>query len=764
MHPFEPVVSIESFHYAPIGSDWAALRLLAVIASGDATPRQAGLQVQCTGDARHLYPARAYEIERRLLAARRSDEELLWRASFELPIDLVQSPAAIFHLIAADGLELSLPAPGLRPITRQALAMSGYRERRAAAHRLRSTRGMAALATAMTVVATSSPAVALADITPAVPATTATTAPAPSTSTETAASTSAAASTPSAAAASPGTTTATTVPDTTTAAGTPQTSTTQGNAISPSHLVDSAPAAPARGSSASRPPRQVTQLFATASHAAGSATARPARKATGCATNARGEAVAYAAAGRAARLHCPAPTSGAVATGAQAAPGLPQGATLHIGPTATRPAPTVSPGTSTGTKRTTATRGPAGARRHRTTHHPVADRNGGAALARPVHVVSTHPAAPAPVTSLSPNAPGMLAPQAWTGTVTANPALTGAVQNLSGLLTDGNRPPSFLIPIYMAAGRKYNIPWEVLAAINAVETDYGRDLNTSTAGALGWMQFEPSTWKRWGVAADGHSVANPWDPRDAIFSAARYLAAAGAGQDITSAIFAYNHADWYVSEVLSRARAIAGHAQYEHAALHRGTFSVDFATGLRNRPTVSYRSSVLSHYDRLIAAANMVSAANFPYAWGGGHEQPARFGPFDCSGSVSYVIQQAGYKVPTTVSGNIPVWKFPTGPGRVTIFYNPTHTFMRIGNRFFGTSGFARGSGGAGWFDVDKLPAGYLSQFREVHVPGLGVNSFAPGQLPPLTVHRFHHRSATPTRGLDPALVLSSLGSFPRVS
>ena len=79
----------------------------------------------------------------------------------------------------------------------------------------------------------------------------------------------------------------------------------------------------------------------------------------------------------------------------------------------------------------------------------------------------------------------------------------------------------------MEAGRRYGVPWQVLAAINSVETDYGRNLNTSSAGAIGWMQFEPSTWKQWGVAVDGHSVANPYDPRDAIFSAARYLAAAG---------------------------------------------------------------------------------------------------------------------------------------------------------------------------------------------------------------------------------------------
>jgi hypothetical protein len=145
---------------------------------------------------------------------------------------------------------------------------------------------------------------------------------------------------------------------------------------------------------------------------------------------------------------------------------------------------------------------------------------------------------------------------------------------------------------------------------------------------------------------------------------------------------------------------------------------------------VRYSGGILSHYDRLIATANMVSAADFPYRWGGGHEQPAHFGPFDCSGSVSYVMQQAGYRVPTTVAADIGAWHLPSGPGRVTIFYDAVHTFMRIGDRYFGTSGFARPGGGAGWFDVDRLPASYLAQFHEVHVPGLGANSFSLHSLP----------------------------------
>jgi NlpC/P60 family len=276
------------------------------------------------------------------------------------------------------------------------------------------------------------------------------------------------------------------------------------------------------------------------------------------------------------------------------------------------------------------------------------------------------------------------------------------------------------------------------------------------------MQFEPSTWSQYGVAIDGHSVPNPYDPRDAIFSAARYLAAAGAAQDVPKAVFAYNHASWYVDEVMTRAKAIATHVQFERAAVQHGRFAVYFATGRKAAPTVRYTSGVLSHYDRLIAAANMVSAANFPYVWGGGHTQPSQFGPFDCSGSVSYVMQQAGYKVPTTVSGDIPGWKFPAGPGLVTIFYNPTHTFMRIGDRYFGTSGFARPGGGAGWFNVDKLPTDYLAGFREVHVPNLGPDSFSGSDLPLVLTPLFKqhkHRNTTSTVRFWP--LMSTLGAFP---
>src|SRR6202012_3352104 len=76
--------------------------------------------------------------------------------------------------------------------------------------------------------------------------------------------------------------------------------------------------------------------------------------------------------------------------------------------------------------------------------------------------------------------------------------------------------------------------------------------------ALGWMQFMPATWKQYGVDANRDGVKDPFNPVDAIFTAARYLKAAGGDTNIRKAVFAYNHADWYVDSVLMRAQVVAG--------------------------------------------------------------------------------------------------------------------------------------------------------------------------------------------------------------
>ena len=129
--------------------------------------------------------------------------------------------------------------------------------------------------------------------------------------------------------------------------------------------------------------------------------------------------------------------------------------------------------------------------------------------------------------------------------------------------------PPFLLPIYQACGTQYGIPWEVLASINRIETAFGTNLNVSTAGALGWMQFMPSTWEMYGVDANDDGRKDPYNPVDAICAAARYLKAAGGEQDLYQAIFAYNHADWYVDEVLLYAKQYGNLPERPHRLAHR---------------------------------------------------------------------------------------------------------------------------------------------------------------------------------------------------
>ena len=136
-----------------------------------------------------------------------------------------------------------------------------------------------------------------------------------------------------------------------------------------------------------------------------------------------------------------------------------------------------------------------------------------------------------------------------------NPGLTvaqfgPAPIGVPNFVIDSFEIPPFLLPIYQSCGTEYGIPWQVLASINKIETAFGTNLNVSSAGAEGWMQFIPSTWAVYGVDANGDGRKDPYNPVDAICAAARYLRAAGGDKNIRQSIFAYNHADWYVDEVL----------------------------------------------------------------------------------------------------------------------------------------------------------------------------------------------------------------------
>ena len=121
-------------------------------------------------------------------------------------------------------------------------------------------------------------------------------------------------------------------------------------------------------------------------------------------------------------------------------------------------------------------------------------------------------------------------------------------------------PASYLSLYRSAASTCAGLPWTVLAGIGAVETGHGANVHRSVKGAVGPMQFLPSTFAEYGVDGDGDGVADIHNPADAIYSAARYLCLWGAGrggQALYDAIWAYNHADWYVRLVVQYANAYA---------------------------------------------------------------------------------------------------------------------------------------------------------------------------------------------------------------
>jgi peptidase M23-like protein/transglycosylase-like protein with SLT domain len=183
---------------------------------------------------------------------------------------------------------------------------------------------------------------------------------------------------------------------------------------------------------------------------------------------------------------------------------------------------------------------------HRTQHHV----SGGAELPS-AKALRGHTPSDAAGTS-TPATPSTI----WNAGLNTNPFTAQQLERFSTLSANLAQPPHFLIPIYKAAGRRFHIPWQILAAINAIETNYGQNLAVSPAGAIGWMQFMPGTWSDFGMAAAGDHRPNPYDPRDAIFSAARYLDVSGGAQRLRQALFAYNHAWWYVDAVLWRAQLI----------------------------------------------------------------------------------------------------------------------------------------------------------------------------------------------------------------
>ncbi|MGP3949640.1 NlpC/P60 family protein [Streptomyces sp. 7N604] len=208
--------------------------------------------------------------------------------------------------------------------------------------------------------------------------------------------------------------------------------------------------------------------------------------------------------------------------------------------------------------------------------------------------------------------------------------------------------PAYMLALYQRAAPECpGLPWTILAAIGKVETDHGRHPTmVSSAGAVGPMQFVPATFRAYAdpVPPGGKKPPTPWDPVDAVYAAARLLCANGArnGHDLRSAIHAYNHATWYVDQVVKIATQYA---------------ATDLAPTKAAAKAVSFARTQLGT----------------AYVWGG--DGPAE-GGFDCSGLTQTAYRTAGITIPRIAQA-----QYDHGP------HLPKHTRLAPGDLlFFGTS------------------------------------------------------------------------------
>ncbi|WP_446665251.1 peptidoglycan DD-metalloendopeptidase family protein [Flexivirga sp. B27] len=219
--------------------------------------------------------------------------------------------------------------------------------------------------------------------------------------------------------------------------------------------------------------------------------------------------------------------------------------------------------------------------------------------------------APAPVTA-TPSAAGFALPAAGT------PRKASLHQGAMSI------PPK-LMQLYRGAGEKYGVPWALLAGIGMEETAQGRNNTTSSAGAMGLMQFLPSTFAHYGVDGDGDGKVDIHSDADSVYSAANLLRAVDVAQGaagVRRALFAYNHAEWYVNDVL-----------YYAAAYGKGaggvacTDGAETAASSRAAGAVRWAESEVGHAYRF--------GANGPDAW-------------DSSSFVQAAYKNAGVQLPRT--------------------------------------------------------------------------------------------------------------------
>jgi cell wall-associated NlpC family hydrolase len=211
-------------------------------------------------------------------------------------------------------------------------------------------------------------------------------------------------------------------------------------------------------------------------------------------------------------------------------------------------------------------------------------------------------------------------------------ALFGTSQPSQAALDD--IPPDYLVLYTQAAPNCPGLDWSILAAIGKIETNHGRSTlpgvhsGENYAGAGGPMQFLQSTFDsviaRHTIQPGGTTPPSRYNPHDAVHAAAFYLCDSGArdDRDLHAAIFAYNHAEWYVSKVLTQADAYRG---------SQGIGDPDTAPSAAALTAINYAQGQLG----------------LPYVWGGDGPENGEKG-FDCSGLTKAAYAAAGITLPRT--------------------------------------------------------------------------------------------------------------------
>jgi len=242
--------------------------------------------------------------------------------------------------------------------------------------------------------------------------------------------------------------------------------------------------------------------------------------------------------------------------------------------------------------------------------------------------------------------------------------------------------PARIKGYYLAAARRYQVPWTLLAGIGMEETNHGRNTATSTAGAQGLMQFMPETWARYGADGNHDGRADIDNDADSAMGAANYLTASGVTKGaagVRRALFAYNHADWYVNDVLAYAHAYGG-----------GTVlgdPTDCGTGDGNPalPALSTdRAKKLLTWAQAQLGEPYVFGSNGPSSWDCSSYSRTAYAqigitlPRTAQAQRDWLAHGNGYRVPTRQArpGDLVftnTYRGPNAIGHVMLVFDPAH-------------------------------------------------------------------------------------------